>query len=264
MRIGQLARKLDVTPSQIINYLEEIGIEVDKGVNTKLFDAGIEKVEEKFGRIEMVDEVKVPEPRETTEISSEKTVQEENDTTEEVESNMEEVESILEEEVVEIKAESIEQPVAEQEPEESVEVIRPEYVKLQGLKVVDKIELPEPKPKKEEEPATKVVEEKKEEEKETTKKEEESHIITEADIKADMKRHYKERRKSDQRTRKPQRKKRKPLSYEQKLEKERKHAEKQKVEAEKKRKEQKRKAYEERMKKVQSAPAPKKAKKKSS
>ena len=40
MRIGQLARKLDVTPTQIIRYLEEMGIDVDKGVNTKLVKSG--------------------------------------------------------------------------------------------------------------------------------------------------------------------------------------------------------------------------------
>ena len=263
MRIGQLARKLDVTPTAILQYLEELGIDVDKGVNTKLVGAGIEKVEEKFGRIEMIDPLAVEE----TEIKEETIEEEENPVAEEVLDHQEDEDNTDTEEL-EVPApeetELIEQVASSDKVElstepsndDSAEVIRPEYVKLQGLKVVDKIELPEPKPKKEEvkEEEESIVEEPKAAVKEEVEKED-SHIITEADIKADMRRHYSEQRKND---RKPERKKRKPapkkrtpLTYEEKLKKEQEQAKKKKIAREKELKEKKRKAYEERIKKVQ-------------
>ncbi|MDH5367857.1 MAG: hypothetical protein OEW67_12795 [Cyclobacteriaceae bacterium] len=258
MRIGQLARKLDIPPSTIITYLEELGIEMDKGVNTKLVQAGIERVMDEFGKIEMEDTTtskegeNVPKEIISKEIT-EPTVEDENLPTKNIE---------IEEEslpIVEKEQEEITTPKTEEVVDDKTEVIRPEYVKLQGLKVVDKIELPTPK----------VVEKPKEEEKETqaedTKikpisikeevKEEESHIITEEQIKADLQRHYNEERKK-YKTKKPQpkRKKRSPVSYEQKLEKEKKQEEKLKIEKENKKKALKTKKYKERMKNVQPAP----------
>ena len=50
MRIGVLARQIKVKPSAIIAFLNEIGVETDKGVNTKLMKAGVDRVVEHFNK----------------------------------------------------------------------------------------------------------------------------------------------------------------------------------------------------------------------
>ena len=260
MRIGQLARKLDIPPSKIINYLEGLGIEMDKGVNTKLVQAGVEKVMDEFGKVEM-EELTVSEPEVKKEVQIETQTQTEekaeisNETEENnsISTDLEPEDDVAEEEV---NIKPIDAPT--EQSVDTSEVIRPEYVKLQGLKVVDKIDLPEPKPK---EVPSETPEAETEIEATPVEKveKEESHIITEEDIKADLKRHYdEERRKSRKPKPKPvERKKRPPLTYEQKLEREQKQALKKKLEQEKKIKELKRKKYEESLKKVQQAPVKK-------
>lgn len=259
MRIGQLARKLDISPSQIINYLEGLGIEMDKGVNTKLVQAGIEKVMDEFGQIEMedaitakveVNEIEVPETLEKEAVvEPDKEVKEEEELTIDNSDNEKKITS----ESDTVAPESIEEV-------DDTEIIRPDYVKLQGLKVVDKIDLPTPKPKVVETPKEETevkVEPVETEIKEEKQEEEESYIITEEQIKADLQRHYNEQRLKEKKQRTPrpkpraERKKKTQLTYEQKLEKEKQQAEKNKVAQEKKQKELKKKKYATRMKNVQ-------------
>lgn len=257
MRIGQLARKLEISPSQIIDYLEELGIEADKGVNTKLGEAGVDSVMKKFG--------KMPESVESEEVSdvpAEESIDTEEEPVEVMEEESEpEIEPVQEEEP-EIETGQKEEK-EEGKEEEEIEVIRPEKIKLQGLKVMGKIDLPEPKPKEEpkKEPAEETEKEiKAEEAKEEvdSKPKEDDSIITEAQIRADIRKHRQQKKRQP---RKIVHRKKRQLTYEEKLEKEKRLAEKKKVDLEKQKKAQKRKSYEEKMKTVQPV-QPKKAKKK--
>jgi len=130
MRLGQLARRLELRPAQIVEFLAQRGIQVEEGVNTRLendhvntvlthFDPGNEK------RGSGEPEIKEPE--------------------------------ILEEEKVQahtvpVTAELKEDKDAEAEVptgRKTVEVIKAPKVELSGLKVLGKIELPEVKKKEE-------------------------------------------------------------------------------------------------------------------
>ena len=232
MRIGQLARKLEVNPSQIMEYLNELGFELDKGVNTKLMQGGINKVIDKFGSIDNITEEGLPKD----EPPYEDAVTQVPDASIEIEEEQEEPFKATEKALEGKKETEIEEeePIVIQESasaivnkteEEDVEVIRPELIKLQGLKVMGKIDLPEPKPKEavEKQVETPLEESSINQEKPTKKKQGEEHIITEAEIKADIRRvkgdHDRPQRTYRKKVRKP-RPKRKVLTYEEKLEKE--------------------------------------------
>lgn len=141
MRLGQLSRKLDVTISDIINYLSENGIEVNEHPNVKLDEETEAKVINAFS------------PKGNSLISNEPAeIVDERE--EEVSTETSQLEKITEPEPEiseEIPAENeIEQTTiepSEEEPEEEIAVIKTPKIKLQGLKVVGKIDLPEPKSK---------------------------------------------------------------------------------------------------------------------
>jgi hypothetical protein len=116
MRIGQLARRLELSPSVILEYLGSQNIESEGGANSRLSDDVTRKVIGHFAPEKLLEPV---------------------------------------EEVVEETVEQPFVPVVEETnpaaPEEEVptEVIRVSKVELQGLKVLGKIDLPEPKKKAE-------------------------------------------------------------------------------------------------------------------
>jgi len=133
MRLGQLARKLALRPSQIVDYLATKQIFPDEGSNARLSDEVAERVVLHFAPARlneiMAIEDKNPEP-----ITTSESVQVEPVITQTVE------------EVVTVVA--VPSPVAEvTEEKPEVEVIKAPKVELSGLKVLGKIELPEPKKK---------------------------------------------------------------------------------------------------------------------
>jgi hypothetical protein len=133
MRLGQLARKLALRPSQIVDYLATKQIFPDEGSNARLSDEVTERVVLHFapGRL---NEIMAVEEKNTEPAVSPEPVQEEPVITQE------------QEEVVAVEATPT--PVIEVTEEKSeVEVIKAPKVELSGLKVLGKIELPEPKKK---------------------------------------------------------------------------------------------------------------------
>ncbi|NOT74112.1 MAG: hypothetical protein HOP08_04225 [Cyclobacteriaceae bacterium] len=128
MRLGQLARKLDLRPIEIVDFLAKQSIQIESGGNTRIEDEHVAMILQKFdpqglsGKAEEVVEV----------------------------------ESVVIEEITPEPVEVI-QPLStismpEVLKEEKIEVIKAPKVELSGLKVLGKIELPEPK--KKEVPAT--------------------------------------------------------------------------------------------------------------
>jgi len=132
MRLGQLARKLALRPSQIVDYLASKQIFPDEGSNARLSDEVTERVILHFapGRL---NEIMAVEEKITETMAMPEPVQEVP-----VITNVEEV--------IEVEATPI--PVMEAiEEKPEVEVIKAPKVELSGLKVLGKIELPEPKKK---------------------------------------------------------------------------------------------------------------------
>lgn len=141
MRLAQLARKLSVKSTDIIQFLATQSIQLEDTANTKveddqvrlvyshfapgLFDAPVESVEEE----RMQEEVQEP--------------------------VAEQAQQVLEDTIVEELNPSVEEPqaIAGSATEETVEslpdIIRAPKIELSGLKVLGKIELPEKKKKEE-------------------------------------------------------------------------------------------------------------------
>lgn len=146
MRLGQLARNLEVTTTDIVNFLSEQQITVKDHPNVKLDEISEQQVIKAFSgattfnetppSTAAVSEENKPEQEEVISIPTE--VNEEPESTQE---EPEEPEVTMEEEPVNATA----KPTTENVQEEEVEVIKAPKIELQGLKVVGKIELPEPK-----------------------------------------------------------------------------------------------------------------------
>eukprot|EP00746_Dinoflagellata_sp_MGD_P012208 gnl/MRDRNA2_/MRDRNA2_125908_c0_seq1.p1 gnl/MRDRNA2_/MRDRNA2_125908_c0~~gnl/MRDRNA2_/MRDRNA2_125908_c0_seq1.p1 ORF type:complete len:276 (+),score=70.03 gnl/MRDRNA2_/MRDRNA2_125908_c0_seq1:40-867(+) len=135
MRLGQLARKLDIKPTEIVNFLkEQHSIELELNPNAKLEDEHVELVNRQYS----VEEAEVPthlDPVQSKEEEEENTnVKEEPDGSGE---DTSEAEHALK------SAEDIAVPQNLDEVEH-IETNKPEP--LPGLKVIDKIDLPPPPP----------------------------------------------------------------------------------------------------------------------
>ena len=234
MRLAQLARKFDIPKKDILDFLSSKGVSIESHGNTKVDEEHIKLVEQKYGNrlpkegvIEgQVDTKKEKKnEREDTSISSSKA-------------------PVVEEEPKETPIDEEESPADSKEfteentQEKPIEVIRPKKVKLQGIKVVGKIDLPEPPKKQEEKDSTEPVSE----EKIAPKKQTHKKI---------------NRKPKDRKTKKPRRE----LSYEEKQKRE----ERDRLRAERKKKkelkEKKRKYYEKKVK-AQKPSVSKKIKKK--
>ena len=132
MRLGQLARKLALRPADIVDFLAENNIRIAGGTNTRLEKDHINFVMKRF----------VPGWTETPEEVAELEVEEDVTSTEPV------TEALVSDHLTSTAAES---EVQQTNPADTDEVIRAPKVELSGLKVVGKIDLPQPK--KKEEPA---------------------------------------------------------------------------------------------------------------
>lgn len=128
MRLGQLARKLSVRTSDLVEFLAARNIQIETDSNTRIEDEHVALIMNAYGQQQ--EEPVVEEP-------SAEVTQPEEPVTAEPESTPEA-----------IPAESSE---AENQPEVPVEVIRAPKVSLSGLKVIGKIDVPERKRKTEEE-----------------------------------------------------------------------------------------------------------------
>lgn len=147
MRVGQLARKLGISPTELINFLTSAGIQTPEASNTKLSVDHLQVAIKHFdpaGTIEgLLDESKAEETRES--IPSTETITA-------AEPVMEALPTVNTQSTVASEA-SVEtevvakQPVGEEPVENKIEVIKAPKVELAGLKVLGKIELPEKKKK---------------------------------------------------------------------------------------------------------------------
>ena len=132
MRLAQLARKLTIRPTVIVDFLTQHNIKIEDGSNTRLEDAHVDLIMKKFA------------PARAAEIAAELVLEKEIE---------------LKVAIPEEKIESISQPVELENSSftstevlsEAGDVIKAPKVELSGLKVLGKIELPAPK-KKEIEP----------------------------------------------------------------------------------------------------------------
>jgi hypothetical protein len=127
MRLGQLARKLSLRPAQIIEFLAQQNIQIEDNSNTRMEDSHVVLVVQRFAPESLVEIV------------------------EEFE-EADEVEAIEEAAPPENSQPFVDEPVPQVESEETklveeVEVIRVPKIELTGLKVLGRIELPEPKKK---------------------------------------------------------------------------------------------------------------------
>jgi len=125
MRLGQLARHIVISPSEILDFLQSRGFTCEGGTNARLTEEQIRTVLQKFS------------PERIGEVVSLVAEQDKPETVETIgktqgESNLDAGPSPV--------AETLEAP-------ESAETIRAPKIELQGLKVVGKIDLPEPRKK---------------------------------------------------------------------------------------------------------------------
>ena len=127
MRLGQLARKLSLRPGQIIEFLAKNNIQVEENSNLRLESNYVELIVGHFAPESMA-EIKA-EPDEVEEIAI-----------------AVEPEPISESNIIELVTASSDEEIQVQ-PDTLPEVIRVQKVELSGLKVLGKIDLPEPKKK---------------------------------------------------------------------------------------------------------------------
>ena len=127
MRLGQLARKLALRQTEIVEFLALNNIQIEDGVNTRLENDHVTMIMQKFAP-DKIEVVSVVESSGNSEIN----VAEESTTTE-----------------TSIQAsESIPEVIAEAKTDnEAAEIIKAPKIELTGLKVLGKIDLPEPKKK---------------------------------------------------------------------------------------------------------------------
>jgi hypothetical protein len=139
MRLGQLARKLGTSTSEIVQFLGSQNIPIEDGINTRIEDLLVTTVVKKFAPDRLAEFTAAPEV---------------------VVEPVEEVVSVAEP-IVEPTPEVTDVPVTETpvvEPQDpafdpsKIEVIKASKVELSGLKVLGKIDLPEPKKKEEPKP----------------------------------------------------------------------------------------------------------------
>jgi len=129
MRLGQLARKIALRPAEIVAFLAKNNIQVEEGSNTRIEDNHVSLIMNHFAPDQMAEMV--------AELAAEKGT------------SLSEVE-VKPEPVIETKEEDTLAQVVDISPitpEPVIELIKAPKVELSGLKVLGKIELPEPKKK---------------------------------------------------------------------------------------------------------------------
>jgi len=150
MRLGQLSRKLDISTTKIVSFIgEKFETEIENHPNTKIEDEFIEEIETQFKKAE------TPKPleKETTTVV-EKVEKAITEIPEAIVEKVAEVKPVVEEVVEETEVVTTEEEVAETKEEvasienvtaemvKEAELIKAPKPKLQEIKVLRKIELP--------------------------------------------------------------------------------------------------------------------------
>lgn len=135
MRLGQLARKIAIKPSELVEFLTTKNIATESGINTKLEAAHVHLI------------VQALAPKRMAEIMTESTVQQEPEVMIEPKNVVKPVIEFVEPEPKAILPAIFEVLTPKQDKMEEPEIIKVPKVELQGLKVLGKIELPETKKK---------------------------------------------------------------------------------------------------------------------
>jgi hypothetical protein len=161
MRLGQLARKLAVRPTEIAEFLSRENIQLEASSNTRIEDDQVIHLVKHFAP-DMVETIKAELTKEEITVIEEDKVE----VAPEMEAPVSVTESLPEPEVISPQPEEttvnravLPEPVLVEETNAVIadeEVIRAPKIELPGLKVLGKIEIPEPK-KKEAEPAAEEV-----------------------------------------------------------------------------------------------------------
>lgn len=248
MRLSALARKINITPTQLITFLEEKEIEISNGLHSKLDSETVDLVYTHFLPEQKIEEAEIVEKIEE---EIEEKIEEEIDA--EIEDKIEEkIDAEIEADIPVAQETRKEQKTGtvddlENDNQDEIELIKAKKVKLEGIKIVGKIELPE-KPKKE------IIE--------TEKVESETNKVkTTEKPKKNLKSinsKFDRNRKKNQRGRN-----RNPLTYDEKLKKEEREKLKERRQKNKKEKLRKRKYYKENIQ-SKTNPKPKRKKKKQS
>src|ERR1700710_1499412 len=126
MRLAQLARKIDLRPSDVVEFLASHRIHIVDASNTRLEDDQVLLIMNKFA------------PHLIQEIPSIETLQQEEDT---IEPHSDEL-IASETTSVPVIAPKVQEALSTELPEEESEVIKAPKIALSGLKVLGKIELP--------------------------------------------------------------------------------------------------------------------------
>jgi hypothetical protein len=153
MRLGQIARKLSISPSEVLGYLATRDIIIEENANSRLENDHVRLILQKFAPEQLSILDVQPSPAITPEPAQEHPRQE--SIIKADADPVQEMELSSAEPVVDQNAElnSTSESSSEPMPEGS-EVIKAPKVALSGLKVLGKIDLPEPKKKEPDSPGT--------------------------------------------------------------------------------------------------------------
>jgi hypothetical protein len=131
MRLGQLARKLAVRPSQIVDFLSAQQIHLEEGSNARIEDDRVVDIVKHFAPERLLEIV--------TNLKSEAEVEV---------ATIAVVEEVMEQKIIDQVPVTPAPALSDEVPQEEIpQVIKAPKVELSGLKVLGKIELPESKKK---------------------------------------------------------------------------------------------------------------------
>jgi hypothetical protein len=147
MRLGQLARKLSVSPAEVTALLTSKNIQIEEGINTRLTDEQLTSVLQHYGKVlstvtlaeeSAIEESTATKPEEQTDIIAQEAL-----------SSMTEqaVDQVVISASAEQQAGMDTMPEAGLSADESPTLIKAPKVALSGLRILGKIELPQPKKK---------------------------------------------------------------------------------------------------------------------
>lgn len=199
MRLAQLARKIGITQGEIVEVLTKSGFHTQENGNTKL---GEEEIDHLYAHYK-IDTKTDSDSEDNVEIELDSTSSEEEEEGLEQTADIEDIPDPLQKDDMGVSVEDAtpdeEEPSELHEQESEPEIIRAKKVKLEGIKVVGKIDLPEPVEPKETEETTKEkkrpvkIERRRKERKKGRKKLSYSEKVKKEELKAERDKKQKER-----------------------------------------------------------------------
>jgi hypothetical protein len=151
MRLGQLARKLSVSPAEVTALLAGKNIQIEEGINTRLTDEQLTLIVHHYGKVlsavtlaeePVVEEGTAPMPEEQTDAIVQEPVQEASSSLQEQVAGQ----VVISDSAVQQAGVDIMQH-ADVSADERPTLIKAPKVELSGLRILGKIELPQPKKK---------------------------------------------------------------------------------------------------------------------